>query len=260
MLLAITYGDDNFSQSNKYNLYTAVKYGKADKVILYGPNDLDEDFKKENYTIIQAKRGAGYWIWKPYTINKALKSINYGDYLVYADSGSFYVDDINILIRFINEKNADVFIGKLDHKESEYSKRDAFVYLDVDTREMANSYQYEASFILLKKTVKTERLMKEWLEYCTDIRIISNNENTCGKDNYPEFVENRFDQTVLSLLAKKHGIVGYRPADTVRSKQFRESNYKQIIVRTRFRNCNQVKFTIKIIFKWIQYYIYNFRQ
>ena len=101
MILAITYGDDNFSQSNKYNLKTAIRYGKADKTILYGPNDLDNEFKEKNHQILSVKRGSGYWIWKPYIINKAMKLIDYGDYLVYADSGSFYTRNIKELINLI---------------------------------------------------------------------------------------------------------------------------------------------------------------
>lgn len=253
MILAITYGDENFSQSNKYNLYSAKRYGKSDQTLLFGPKDLDEEFKREHKKILEEKRGAGYWLWKPYSITKALQTIKYGDYLVYADSGSFYTCNLNIMIEFMKKKNIELFLGELEHKEAKYSKRDAFVYLGVDTEAIANSLQYEASFILLKKTPITEKLIKEWLEKCCDIRIISDNQNTCGKNNYSEFVENRYDQTVLSLLAKKYGITGYRPVDTLRSELYPDSDYGQIIVRTRYRNCGFIKFKCKILFKWLKY-------
>lgn len=256
MILAITYGDDNFSQSNDYNLYTAKKYGNADKTIMFGPKDLDDHFRKENADILKSKRGAGYWLWKPYVINKAITMIDYGDYLVYADSGSFYTRDLNELIEFMKDNKTDVFLGQLEHEECCYSKRDAFVLLDVDTEEIAHSNQYEASFLLIKKTELSEKIIRDWLLNCCDIRIISDNPNVCGKEDYPNFIENRYDQTVLSLIAKKNGIIGYRPIDTKKNALFKESTYSQCIVRTRFRNTSPLKFRIKIAFKWLKF-IFN---
>lgn len=257
MVLAITYGDDNFSQSTKYNLKTAIKNGKVDKTVSYGPGDLDSSFITKNREILSAKRGAGYWVWKPYVINKALDEITVGDYLVYADSGSFYVENISYLIAFMNKVNTDIFVGKLEHPERKYSKRDAFVLIGVDNLHLEDSPQFEASFILIKKNEKTVRILHEWLEKSCDIRIISDNRNTCGLDNYEGFIENRYDQTVLSLLLKKHGYKGYRPVDIKMTKDNVET-YPQIIVRTRYRNCPKWKFYLKIAKKWFDYYSYKF--
>lgn len=252
MILAITYGDSNFSQSLKDNLRTALRKGKVDQVLEYGPNSLTEQFKKDNAEVLSAKRGAGYWLWKPYVINQALSEINIGDYLVYADSGSFYMKDIHILTKYMEEKSTDVFLGELEHLESKYSKRDAFVYLGVDGMGYENTRQYEASFLLVKKTKETERFLKEWLSFCCDIRVISDNPNVCGLDDYPGFIQNRYDQTVLSLLAKKYGYKGFRPVDVKKEKGDIYS-YPQIIVRTRFRNCNPIKYRIKVLKKELEY-------
>ena len=40
--------------------------------------------------------------------------------------------------------------------------------------------------------------------------IITDEPNEYGKDNYESFCENRHDQSVLSVLAKKYGIIAYR--------------------------------------------------
>jgi len=40
----------------------------VDEYYNYGPNDIDNEFKKKNIEILSQKRGNGYWLWKPYFI------------------------------------------------------------------------------------------------------------------------------------------------------------------------------------------------
>lgn len=258
MILAVTFGDDNFSQSRDYNLKSALKYGHVDKIKKYTPNDLDPFFCESNREILTAKRGAGYWLWKPYIIDNAFGLLKNGDYLVYADSGSFYKRDIRLIIEYMKKNKMPVFLNELDHKEGEYSKRDAFVYMGADDRGLETTYQYEASFLLIEKSEITDRFLKEWLYYACDKRIISDDANTCGLPNYDGFVQNRYDQTVLSLLAKKYGFKGNRPIDLPRYKTERIRDYPQVIIRTRYRNTSLLKFALKIAFKHVQYYWLNF--
>lgn len=44
------------------------------------------------------------------------------------------------------------------------------------------------------------------LEKVQDSRIVSDSENVMGLPNYEGFIDNRHDQTVLSLLAKNGGL------------------------------------------------------
>lgn len=257
MILAVTFGDDNFSQSRDYNLKSALKYGCVDETKAYMRKDLDPSFCNANKEILTTKRGGGYWLWKPYIIEKAFEELEMGDYLVYADSGSFYKKDIHILIGYMKKNQMPIFFNQLDHKEKEYSKRDAFVYMDVDDKGFENTYQFEASFLIVEKTETTKNFLREWLQYSCDKRIISDDDNICGLKNYDGFIQNRYDQTVLSLLAKKYGFKGSRPVDMPRLRGEKNIEYPQIIVRTRYRNTNKIKFLLKIGFKHLQYYWLN---
>lgn len=51
--------------------------------------------------------------------------------------------------------------------------------------------------------------VSEWLTYAQDSRIITDDKNIFGLDNYPGFRGHRHDQTILSLLAKKWGLTIY---------------------------------------------------
>ena len=91
-----------------------------------------------------------------------------------------------------------------------WSKRDAFILMDCDSEKYTDTLQCLATFILLKKAPDSIALIDEYLKYAQDPRIITDMPNQMGKENYAEFKENRHDQTIWSLLIKKHNIKTFR--------------------------------------------------
>ena len=91
MIIAINYANESFQKAQKLNLETALQWG-ADKVIGYTPEDMDDEFREKNKEILSAKKGNGYYLWKPYFLNKAYQELKDGDYLIYTDAGSVYVN------------------------------------------------------------------------------------------------------------------------------------------------------------------------
>ena len=208
MIYAITYSNELYDNPKKWNLKSALENG-ADVAIGYSPTDIDNEFYSKNKKILDCVRGNGYWLWKPYFILKKIQEMNYGDYLVYADAGSVYVNNINILLKKMEANNDEIMVFDQPYFEREWTKRDALILMDCDKEEYCNSHQIMATFIVLKKSDRIVRFIEEWLAYCEDERIITDNANIMGKENYPEFIENRYDQSVLSLLAKKRGLRVY---------------------------------------------------
>ena len=68
-----------------------------------------------------------------------------------------------------------------------------------------NSPQAWSGFILLRKSFNPIRFIGEWLTYNQDYRISTDNPSTIVPNDHL-FVENRHDQTILSLLCKKWGV------------------------------------------------------
>lgn len=209
MIYAINFADEKFRSAQSFNSMMAKRYG-ADRVIEYTPDDIDEEFKVKNSEIWNSNRGYGYWIWKPYIVNKTLGIMEDGDYLLYGDSGSCLIDSIHILINTMQANNDDIMIYSLHSIEKNYSKRDALILMNCDIPEILETPQRCATYFILKKTENSVRFVEEWLKYAQDRRIVTNEENVMGKPNYGGFVENRHDQTVLSLLSKKWKIGAYR--------------------------------------------------
>ncbi|SFO22136.1 hypothetical protein SAMN04487831_11277 [Pseudobutyrivibrio sp. UC1225] len=260
MILAINYANDKYKVSQKYNSKTALRNG-ADKVVEYSPSSIDGLFRKENEEIMSAIRGDGYWLWKPYIILDALDKVKQGDYVIYADSGSAYVNNIKKLIASLELSKQDIMIFSLSKKEKYYSKRDAFVLLDCDFPEYYESPQRIGTYILLKKNSNSVAFVEEWLKYSQDKRILTNDDNVMGLDNYSGFIENRHDQTVLSLLSKKHNLMPFRDpsqygfeegySEVVGEDVIKRSSYPQIFDSHRLPTCSHFyQLTYRKWYRW----------
>lgn len=105
MIVAVNYSDWKYKKAQKFNSITAIEKGKVDKVISYSPKDIDMEFRKKNASILSQDRGNGFWLWKPYIIKKTLDSLHENDYLIYLDSGAFYMNNVQYLIKKWKRKN-----------------------------------------------------------------------------------------------------------------------------------------------------------
>lgn len=250
MIFAINYANDMFRKAQQLNSNTAVIHG-ADKVIEYSPKDIDPAFYNSNREIFECERGNGYWLWKPYFIKKTLETITEKDYLIYADAGAYYINNIDLLINCMKKEDIDIMLFSLGNRyiESVWSKRDAFILMECDSARYAETPQCLAGFVLMKKSAFTYKFVNEWLSYAQDIRIISDQPNKKGKDNYPDFKENRHDQTILSLLSKKYGIKYFRDPSCIRldfeKDVIERSCYPQIFQLHRMGDVSTIEDVIK---------------
>lgn len=211
MIIAINYADKSFQKTQKLNLETARQWG-AQRTIAYTPEDIDEAFREKNKEILRIKKGNGLYLWKPYFLNKAYQELKDGDYLIYTDAGTIYVNKIQYLIDCMEREGSDIMVFSLQNEmlEKKYTKRDAFIILDCDKPEYTDTPQSVGGYVVLKKSDFVERFLAEDLAYAQDERVITEQENTQGKPNYPEFIAHRHDQSVWSLMSKKYGLKRFR--------------------------------------------------
>lgn len=265
MIVAVTYGDEKYKRAKKFNCRMAKKYG-ADKVIAFGPDDIDEDFKERNKAIWEQERGGGYWIWKPYVMKKALEWLQKGDYLVYTDAAAIFVKPIRCLIDVMDREGTDIMVFSLPLKEYQYTKRDAFILMDCDKEEFANSNQILGGYVILKKNDRTMEFIDRHLNNVQDERMVTDLPNQLGLPDYKGFIEHRHDQSAFSLLCKKEGIQPFRDPSQfgIGRLGFAEnvcerSPYSQVICsfrNGRIGNRFQLKYNGKKWFKyttWIYY-------
>jgi hypothetical protein len=236
MKLLMNYANDTFRKSQKINSKTGKEIGLFDEVISYSPDDIEPDFYKRNRKILSSGKGNGYWLWKPYFIKKTLEMLNWDDFLFYCDSGSYFISPITPLIEISLLNRQDIIVFELPCPEKIWTKRDVFILMDCDSPKYSDSNQRLSSFSLWKKSIFTINFINEFLHYAQDERLITDLKNQCGYPNYPEFKEHRHDQSIFSLLSKKHNLDAYRdPSQWGNSLKnlYPNSNYEQIIEHTR---------------------------
>ena len=73
----IVYGTQNYNNAIRSLIKSSKNF--FDEHHVFGPSDISGDFYEKNQHILDQKRGAGYWLWKPYFIYKTLKKINDGE-------------------------------------------------------------------------------------------------------------------------------------------------------------------------------------
>lgn len=200
MNIFITYSNELYEKTRKFSAKMAKRYGNFDKVIEYEPEDIDVDFYSKNKEILSIKQGNGLWLWKPYFVYKTLLESNENDIIFYCDAGAFFIKDVR---KIINTMDDDIWISDIPLIEKQFTKKDAFILMNCDNKIYKETNQIQANFIAVKNTKKSKKFVKQWLDYCCNINILSPHSIKPNMDNIKEFIGHREDQSVLSLLSKK---------------------------------------------------------
>ena len=205
MIYLINYSNYKYRNAQKLNTFTGKYIAKFDKIIEYSPEDIDTDFKIKYDHILRKERGNGLWLWKPYFIKKTLELIDHNDILFYCDSGAFFIRNIKYIKKVF--ENNDIWVTDLPLIEKQFTKEDTFILTGCTDNYYRETNQIQATFFAIKKTEFTIDLINEWLEYCCDERILNEHNSLYKNDN--SFIAHREDQSVLSLLCKKHTIKSF---------------------------------------------------
>lgn len=202
----LTYANYAYRYQQRQCLASAEALGEFDRILALGPRDIDAHFRQTHREILKYQRGDGYWLWKPYLIRETLKGMREGDVLFYLDAGGLFTGSIQPALALHESLPQDIILFRLGFPEKYWTKRDAFILMDCDTPEHKNSPQRQAGYSSWKKTRFTMQFLDELIAYSTDARMITDQENVCGKPNDPDFKSHRHDQSIFSLLSKKHGL------------------------------------------------------
>lgn len=234
----INYAHNYYKQSQRLNSSTGLTHGRLDSVIECAYSDLSQEFIAKNNHILSQRKGAGYWLWKPYIIVKALENIIDGDVLFYSDSGAYFIKTVKPLIDICKHETDGVMVFHMepvdDNKEVLQTKKDAFVLMNCDTDEYRDSWARLASFSIWVKNDFSINIAREWLRYCEDERILTDIPNSCGIKEDSRFISHRHDQSVFSLLTKKYKIKSYPdPSQWGNGYRGNPPIYEQMINHTR---------------------------
>lgn len=170
------------------------------KTMVY--NETHLPYKYNDYAL-KFKRGYGFWRWKPYVIYDYLLSVAEGDIVAYFD-GRCHFDSQKIewLDLFKFEDNYDFCLWQTVYKEFKWTTFQVFNFFNVGLDSyIANSGQIAATFVVIRKNNKSLNLIKNWMSILRDEPELFSD----YYESFPQredFIENRHDQTALSILVK----------------------------------------------------------
>ena len=213
----VNYATPEFARYRRLSSETARRFGGFDRVLEFSPADLGADFRRRNARMLRAPRGGGCWVWKPWVIERALRGLDAGDCLFYADAGVFFTGPVDPAAALLRPGGAPVLAFGGSALEREWTKRDAFVLLGCDTPRYADSFQAAGGLSAWRPCPESLELAAAWRRAAEDERLVCDGPRCCGKPEYPGFRAHRHDQSVFSLLCKRRGIavhrVPWRPPD-----------------------------------------------
>ena len=200
MIYAVNYADKNYATAQRFNSWSAKHIVGVDKVYAFTPNDIEYDFYEEHKDILELPRGGGYWLWKPYIINKTMDLINDGDIITYCDSGAMYVKSVKALIPYFDEYKQDIIFSSTPYYDRNWCKPKV-INPEKDHIEKVFPFQYEATWIMVKKSPQSVKIIKEWLEMCCKA------ENLIDDKSYDfPCIEHRHDQALFSIVCKRYNM------------------------------------------------------
>jgi hypothetical protein len=153
-------------------------------------------------------KGFGFMSWKPEIVLAGLSGY-WGEFqgVVWIDSGCEIMSTKITRIRFKLHQRFAIRNGvasfTLNTKEIQYTKRDLFDHFsNIDPSTAGNQIQTTWIFFHGPKGIQIAR---EWLEIVTENKKFIDLEES-ERGEYPQFIENRNDQSVFSLICKRNNV------------------------------------------------------
>ena len=209
MIYFLVYNDNKHNHYLEQLLKSVKIYGQEFDIILFNKKDIDDEFVEKNKFILNCNKGGGYWLWKPYIINKILEKINDNDILFYLDSKYYFIENFTNLY-FNYMINNDILVWKNKPNEPIYymknwCKMDVILKYDIYNKVFNEDLEdCWAGAFMVKKNNNTINYIKEWLEMCCVYEDIT--DSLSRINNSDLFYDHRHDQSLLNIVLQKYNI------------------------------------------------------
>lgn len=219
----VSFADSRMSASLQRIVKQAKDMDVYDAIYAFDETKLSPDFRsKFEDKLIFGSRGYGYWCWKPQVILQVFEKMEKGDVLQYTDTGChlnakgrdrlleyFQItkDSESGVLAFRSRSKDELNVGDtfLDYNDLNYTKMDLLHYFGVDQdHKLARKPQYGGTICFIRKDSHTEKFLKDWLLVFEEHFHLADDSQSV-LPNHPEFIENRHDQSIFSLLCKTRG-------------------------------------------------------
>lgn len=229
--LLLNYADRRFFRAQKRCSATGREVGGFDHVLELRRADLPKAWRRLHADVLGARRGAGYWLWKPKLLSLALAWAPEGAIVCYCDSGARWIGRVDPYVALLSDTDALAFTLGPRHTDLLWTKAEARLAVGLPDA-LAREPQRLSSFILLRASPASRALVAEWLALCERGDLITDAPGRVPEP--PGFEAHRHDQSLWSLVCKTHGVRAVRDPSQWGSAD-RPPHLPQVIDHDRWR-------------------------
>jgi hypothetical protein len=189
-----------------------------DHVWAWTPKDLDKDFRRTFNSVLNHNTpGYGYWAWKPQVILQAMDLLDDGDVLLYIDAGCHLNPAgrhrMPHYFHLTEQSVSGLLATQMTLPEKQWTKADLAEHLGVlDDPAIMDTGQFTGGLVFYRVSKEAKDFVREWLQvFETDLHLVDDSPSRLP--NSPIFRAHRRDQSVFSILAKKHQIETFSEND-----------------------------------------------
>lgn len=176
-----------------------------------------------------------HYLLKPLAVYDQLKKINKDDILYYVDAGCSTspkdypkketIETLRKQKYKVSEHTSGALGFYMCHIENKYTKGDIFKHFKcLKDKEIHDTPQFTSSKLVLKKCKKSLEIAKEWWETSKHFPGLCTDSESKTK-NFSNFVANRHDQSLLSVILKINSCEKLR--DDKKNNAFRMTRRKK---------------------------------
>ncbi len=204
-----TYADERFAGARRRLVDQANATGWFDRVVGYTPADVPRDFRRRVGRHLTARRGGGYWLWKPIVMRAAMRDLSDGDRLVYADAGC-QIPGGGLLQPYFDRLGDDAsgtLSLRLPLPEWQWTAPKVLEHFGTSADDPAGqSGQLMATMVFFRVCEGSRRLVDDFCDLAAEHSILFT-DAMAPTPPPANFGEHRHDQSIFSLLRKQHGTV-----------------------------------------------------
>lgn len=195
-IFVLIYSSEEYEGACKANKLRLIDLGYKD-IVSCSSEDLDNKFKSANLETLSFRRGAGYWLWKPYLIIKLSKMLREQDYIFYLDAGVLPLLKHDRLFELVDPQKITVWISdKSDFREWTDPRVNQF-YEKFTSVEPMNCQTVMAGALFIPNSKHNIEIIKQWFEYCKRPNLLRPDSLA---DNKNVFFLHRHDQSLLNWI------------------------------------------------------------
>ncbi len=213
----VTFATGSFASAQQRLVDSARSLAGFRKSIAWDADRLRDAGFGADMPDLLSKRGAGYWMWKPFIVLAALEDTTLdSDWVLYYDvgagKGNRITREMDPLANWADRVNGGLMPGVLIPEfgpTAWWTRRDTFIGMDCDGPRYHQLPQVQATFCLFRRGERSRAFVQRWWEAARQIALIGEGEDAPNAPNLPGFLGHRHDQSILTLLCAREGVVPF---------------------------------------------------